>query len=396
MAHDPPASGRAGVRVAFVTDIVTPYMVAVLAALARRCELSVAFCSRTGTRGMPWQIEVPFAHTVIGGLTIRRRSPDATDFYLSPRTLRVLLAARPQAIISGGFSFPSMYAAVCAHMRGVPLLIHSDGTARSEAGLGRAHDLARALMRRMAWGAVANSRPAAARFAQLGFAPERIFLAPHAAELSRLRGIGAARTYEGQRLRLLCVGRLIPRKGVAQLLRACARATAAGADVRLTVAGQGPEEPALRELAASLGLDVRWLGFVEQSRLPEVYERADAFAFPTLEDPYGLVLLEAGAAGLPLIASPHGGATEDLVRDGHSGLVVEPADEEALAAAIARLARDPALRARLGRAAYAATADRSPDSSAAGYLAAVSAALAGDGTASRSQRAGEDHLQPTG
>ncbi len=108
-----------------------------------------------------------------------------------------------------------------------------------------------------------------------------------------------------------------------------------------------------------------------------MYADADAFAFPTLEgDPFGIVVLEAAAAGLPLIASPRGGATEDLVTDGVNGLVVDPTDTVAMAAAIARLGADPELRRKLGQAACAATGDRTPSASAAGYLGAVQAAIA--------------------
>ena len=75
------------------------------------------------------------------------------------------------------------------------------------------------------------------------------------------------------------------------------------------VVGSGPEEAALRALTADLGLveAVEFLGFVDQPGLPAVYEAADAFAFPTLDDPFGVVLLEAAASGLPLVASPFGG-----------------------------------------------------------------------------------------
>jgi glycosyltransferase involved in cell wall biosynthesis len=77
-----------------------------------------------------------------------------------------------------------------------------------------------------------------------------------------------------------------------------------------------------------------------------------------------------------LIASPHGGATEDLVRDGENGFVVDPRDTRSFARAIACLARDLDLRARMGRAAHEATRARTPAASAEGYLEAVETAIA--------------------
>lgn len=366
-------------KVAFLTDIVTPYGVAVLEALGRRCDLTVLFASESGTRGLAWQFDggLPFRHELIGGLTVRRSSPDATDFYLSPRVVAALRRARPDAIISGGYSFPSLYAAAYAQTARVPLLIHSDGTHDSEARLRPEQRLARRVVVRLAWGAVGNSEPASRRLVEIGFRPERVFRALHATRLEPLWHVGERRNARrAGPLRVLTVGRLIPRKGIDLLLRAVARAAASGTAVDLTVVGSGPEEGRLRTLAGDLGLAPRWHGFVDQPGLPELYADADVFAFPTLDDPFGIVVLEAAAAGLPVIASPHGGATEDFVRDGINGLVVEPRDTAALAAAIGRLADDGELRAAMSDAAYTSSRTRTPEATAAGYVDALAAAVA--------------------
>jgi glycosyltransferase involved in cell wall biosynthesis len=110
--------------------------------------------------------------------------------------------------------------------------------------------------------------------------------------------------------------------------------------------------------------------------LPAVYTEADVFAFPTLDDPFGIVVLEAAAAGLPVVASPFGGATLDLVADGRTGFVADPDDTATWARALIELARDPDLRRRLGAAGHEATVHRTPEEAAAGYAAAVRAALA--------------------
>src|SRR5690348_12708956 len=79
MGPPPPSAPK----VAFVTDIVTPYMVAVLEALAVRVDLVTLFCAQTGTRGAEWEFAepFPFRHRVLNGLTLRRRTPDAADLY---------------------------------------------------------------------------------------------------------------------------------------------------------------------------------------------------------------------------------------------------------------------------------------------------------------------------
>jgi len=367
---------RDALRLAFLTDIITPYMVAVLEALATRCELTVIFCSVTGTRAMPWSTEqLNFTHRVVGGGAIRRKTPDAADIYPSPRILLALLRSRCDVVISGGFSFPSLYAALYCRSTRRRLLIHSDGTRSSEVAIGRGQRITRSLLARLAAGAVGNSKQAAQRFTELGFDP--VFEAPHSSNLEPFLAVARGRTYsDAPALRLIVAGRLIPRKGVDRLLRAVALARARGAAVDLTIVGSGEQEQSLRALADELGLDdVAWLGFVEQRGLPELFAGADAFAFPTLDDPFGIVLLEAAATGLALLASLHGGATGDLVADRDTGVVVEPDDSEGFAAAIAALASDPQRRAAMGRAARALAEERTPAHTAEAYLAAARAVL---------------------
>lgn len=368
-------------RLTFLTDIVTPYMVAVLQALSELVELTVLFCSESGTRAMPWGFpaDLGFRHEVLGGLTLRRSHPDATDYYLSPRILHALVRSRPEAVVVGGYSIPTVYASGCKAITGARLLIHSDGTSRSEHQLSGVQRAARAVLLRVADCCVANSEPAAARFIELGMPPARVFRAPHSTDLRRHRAIAARRRYEpSDRVRLLTVGRLIRRKGVDRLLVAFAEARRELPSLELSIVGNGPQEAELRALARELGVEdaVSFDGFVGQDDLPALYAAADVFLFPTLDDPFGLVLLEAAAAGLCLIASPHGGATLDLIRDGENGLVADPLDCAALAESLVRVGRDPALRERLGRAAHRTTLERTPEHAARGYVDAATAALA--------------------
>src|SRR5665213_776881 len=117
----PPTSGDR-IRLAFLTDIVTPYLLVLFEELDRQTELGAVFCSHTGTRAMEWGLQVQVRHEIVEGLAVRRRSPDATDYYLSPRILAALHRARPQVIVSAGFSVPSLYAAAYSLARNVPLL----------------------------------------------------------------------------------------------------------------------------------------------------------------------------------------------------------------------------------------------------------------------------------
>ena len=360
-------------RVVVLTDIPTPYFNEVMRALALKVDLFCLFCAESAGRGMGWNFEkkLGFPYRVIGGARIRR-SADTTDYYISPRIIWRLLRARPDVIISGGYSIPSFYACLYCKLSGAKLIIFSDGTPAYERKLGRLQQIARKVLVPRASGFIAKSKPAADRFEELG-AKGRIFLAPHTTNLAPLLAVGATRDWSDRaELRLLCVGRLIPRKGVQHLIRALAGMRPVRRPVSLTVVGSGPQQDELEALARSLEVrGIRFAGFVDQDKLPIHYAAADVFVLPTLDDPFGMVLLEAAASGLALVASKHAGATLDLVQDGESGLVFDPQDEQALSERIARLADSPALVRQLALAAYNVARSRTPDRTAEKYVSAI-------------------------
>ena len=164
-----------------------------------------------------------------------------------------------------------------------------------------------------------------------------------------ISALDEAPRYEGAAPRLLCIGRLIPIKGHLVLLRALAQARARIPSLALDVAGRGPLEPALKELARELGIEdaVHFLGFV--SPVHSAIEEAAIVVVPSLGEGFGMVALEAMERARPVIASAVGGLPE-IVADGETGLVVEPGDAVALAGAIVELAGDLERAAAMGRA----------------------------------------------
>lgn len=163
---------------------------------------------------------------------------------------------------------------------------------------------------------------------------------PHAAPLPELAD-GCAN--------ILYVGRLEQRKGVDHLVRAFARLQRQAPAARLIIAGDGPERRALEQLVAELKLtNVRFLGYVSSAELPHVLASGTIFCAPaTYAESFGIVLVEALAAGLPIVAAGNAGYAGLLAA--HPGnLVVPPADDRALAGALAALLDQPAYRQQLG------------------------------------------------
>jgi glycosyltransferase involved in cell wall biosynthesis len=148
----------------------------------------------------------------------------------------------------------------------------------------------------------------------------------------------------------LYVGRLWQGKGVRVLLDAYSDvARQSDQPTSLLIVGDGPEAPAVRRFGAEHALSVRLAGFLQKDELPRVYAASDVFVFPTLGDPYGLVVDEALTAGLPIISSTSAGEIRERVLDGENGYLVPPGDPRALAGAMQRLGSDQALRHRMGR-----------------------------------------------
>jgi glycosyltransferase involved in cell wall biosynthesis len=155
---------------------------------------------------------------------------------------------------------------------------------------------------------------------------------------------------EGWRWRLLYVGRIDERKGVSDAVAALPELPE---EAELTIVGDGDrgELERLRGLATTLGVErrVRAIGMRSRAELAKLYARADAVLFPVRwEEPWGLVPLEAMAAGCAVVATGRGGSGEYL-RDAENGLTVPAGDPSAIAQALHRLSRDPELRARLRR-----------------------------------------------
>jgi glycosyltransferase involved in cell wall biosynthesis len=145
------------------------------------------------------------------------------------------------------------------------------------------------------------------------------------------------------------VARLQPEKGVATFLKAAALVSKASPGARFLVVGDGPLREELRDLVGRLGVEdrVRFLGYRTEARA--LIRLLDVLVVPSLTEGSPLIVLEAMAAGVPVVASAVGGVP-DQARHGEEGLLVPPGDPEALAGAMDELLRDPRRARRLGAA----------------------------------------------
>jgi glycosyltransferase involved in cell wall biosynthesis len=161
----------------------------------------------------------------------------------------------------------------------------------------------------------------------------------------------------GEGSRLLFVGRLAGVKGLPILLDAVARLRRDRPGIQLTVAGDGPDRPRLIDQAKRLGIEsnIAFLGYQSQQQVRELLAKTDVFVMASFAEGVPVVLMEAMAARVPVVATQIAGIPE-LVQDGVSGFLVPPGDAVALSEKVEQLLRDKRLRADFGQAGAAKVA----------------------------------------
>jgi len=171
----------------------------------------------------------------------------------------------------------------------------------------------------------------------------------------------------------LYVGRLVKAKGVFDLLDAYARLKAEHrGKVGLVFVGDGSDRQELVERASKIVPGtIQFLGFMHREELPAAYALADGLIFPTHSDPWGLVVNEAMACGLPVIATNVAGCASDLVENGWNGFVISPGDASQLSLAMEKLASNSELRVEMGRRSRERVEAYAPAAWAEGMVGAV-------------------------
>ena len=367
-----------------LTEIISPYRIPPFNYLAEDedIDLTVFFFAETESR-RSWLVEkekIQFEYQVLWGLQLGK-SYQSAPVFLNPDVIYQLWKQQPDVIICGGWHhFTHWLALVYAEITKTPLLIWSESTLKDERSVSNLKHKLKSWIVNQAEGYIVPGNAQKKYLLNLGARQDRIYVAPNAVDSNFF-------TCEAQRYReqkavcqeklgidgcvILYVGRLIDEKGIPELLEAFTKLSG-NKQITLVIVGDGSQATDYYSYTQQNQIDnVVFTGFQPQSALPRYYGIADIFVFPTRSDPWGLVLNEAIAAGLPIICSDAAGAAPDLVVDGKNGYLVPVGDVEKLSEALQILVEDESLREKMGLHSQEIIADYTPQKMALGLKQAI-------------------------
>ena len=372
-------------RVVVLTEIIAPYRIPVFNALAKHADvdLHVIFLAENDPTQRQWLVyknEIRFRYQVLPSW---RRRLGRHSLLLNSGMETALRRAAPEAILCGGYNYIVSWQALrWAKRNGVPFSLWVESNARDfRSGLAWIESLKSRFLGDCS-GVVVPGKSAFEYVMSYGVAEEIISVAPNAvdtdffaegAEVARGNADACRQSLNLPARFFLFVGRLVPEKGVFDLVEAYGRLTPdLRREIGLVLVGDGQARAGLEQQAAAIRPGViRVVGFAQREQLPAYYGLADIFVFPTHSDPWGLVVNEAMACGLPVICTDAAGCAADLVEDHWNGLVISPGDLNQLSSALNQLARDHNLRLRCGQRSRERILQYSPESCAEGLASAV-------------------------
>jgi glycosyltransferase involved in cell wall biosynthesis len=371
-------------KVIILTEIISPYRIPVFNEIARFLneQFLVLFFSESEKRRR-WRIykeKIRFRYEVLPN--IRYQKKGRSPCFFNPALIYKLIRYSPDIIIIGGYHHFSSFIALCyakSFKRQIILWCESNKyEQRSQYVLNEAYK--RWFIKNCS-GYIVPGKASFEYLLSLGAAAQRIKIAPNAVDnghfmLAATKYRVAKKEFKQSRgypdRIILYVGRLIEQKGVFDLLQAFQMLSDESPDLGLLIVGSGEREEQYQNFCRINHLrNVFFEGFVQQEELPFYYAISDVFVLPTYSDPWGLVLNEAMACGLPVISSGAAGAAYDLIADNINGYIFKRGDIQQLSNYLRNILNDEQKRIRMGERSLSIIREYSPLKCAQGFIRAI-------------------------
>ena len=339
------------IRVAVITGPPAPYREPVFAELARRpgIELRV-FHASTGHADLGWQATSAsgrdYDHVFLDNYMPERGRRLPAVGYLSLGLPAELRSFAPDYLIVYGYNQLSQWLTFrYALAEGIPFSLRSDSNVHLDRSQSWQSSVRRRLLHQLVRRAHAVLPVGSANRAYwetYGAQPSQVFMAPYAIDNAKVHRLIGDRDNSATNapLRLLYIGRLLHRKGVDLLMQAFNRLVDQ-TNATLTIIGDGPERLRLESMQSDAAREkTDWRGKLPNDQAIGAMRDADLFVLPSRYEPWGLVVNEAMAAGLPVVAHREVGAAIDLVEDTVHGWLLEQLTSEALLGSFMQAAAD--------------------------------------------------------
>jgi glycosyltransferase involved in cell wall biosynthesis len=304
-------------RVLVVVNTVTPYTSALYAAVARHglVDLLVLYCSE-GHRNRPEQwkdLRRGYPSATLSGVRVYLRGDARDPCHFNPSIIQSIARFRPDVLVTHGYGdLTNLLAILFSKIAGIPYILAVDG-----GDLSSTPRVARYLIRaivRAAESCIAGGRSAERLLVLSGASPEKVLRLAVTTDLERVHSIamrvraGSASEIPGERAKIsktiLFVGRLVPEKGVLDLMDAFRSLQREARELKLMILGRGPLQEHLRKAARLLRHDsVAFIDYLEEDDFIRALTLSSVLVLPSHKEPLGIVAVEAFAAGTPVVLS---------------------------------------------------------------------------------------------
>jgi len=349
-------------KIALIHNIITPYIVPLFNRLASMPQIDLyVYFMAASEKNREWitKLSGQFKYKVLPGLSFNFFAKDLFAYHINPSIIWELIRNNYDIILSAGYaSFTNQIAFFYAKICRKPFILWSGSTINESSLLRKVSLPLIKFMVKHSDVLIAYGTRAREYLIHLGASPDKIFIAYNTVDTDFFKQQTTVLKIKKQEVKdelgirnkaiVLYAGQLIERKGIKYLLKAYSKLKDEF-DVALLIVGDGNQKEELKELCLKENIkDVFFAGHKQFEELPRYYAISDIFVLPSTEEVWGLVLNEAMACGLPVIATDKAGASVDLIKDGVNGYVVEAKNAEWLYQAMKKILSNPELKQSMG------------------------------------------------